>query len=141
LLSYLVNSSLLGDKNQSSSYDVLFGYSTCKFHKSKILPFIPLDNRSIKCFDIIHNDVWGITLIISHAHYKYFMRFIDDYNWFTYMYFLHSKFEVFFILKTFFFYIKTQFSICIMVLRSYLGRECMSHEFHNFLHQKGIVSE
>jgi hypothetical protein len=31
------------------------------------------------------------------------MRFIDDYNWFTYMYFLHSKFEVFFILKTFFF--------------------------------------
>ena len=103
VLSYLVNSSLLGDKNQSSSHDVLFGYSTCKFHKSKILPFIPLDNRSIKCFDIIHNDVWGITLIISHAHYKYFMRFIGDYNWFTYMYFLHSKFEVFFILKTFFF--------------------------------------
>jgi glycosyltransferase involved in cell wall biosynthesis len=56
------------------------------------------------------------------------------------MYFFRSKSEVFSIFKSFFVYIETQFSIGIKVLRSDSGGEYMSHEFHNFLQQKGIVS-
>jgi len=64
--------------------------------------------------------------------------FIDDYNRFTWVYFLHSKSEVFSVFKSFFFPIlRLNF---LLVLRSDLGGEYMSHKFHDFLQQKGIVS-
>ena len=89
---------------------------------------------------MIHSDVWGISPIISHANYKYFVTFIDDYSKYTWIYFLRSKSEVFSVFKTFVAYIETQFSSNIKVLRSDSGGEYMSSEFHDFLQQKGIVS-
>ena len=50
--------------------------STCNLGKSKILPFPMHDTMATKCIDIAHSDVWGITLVISHTHYKYFVTFI-----------------------------------------------------------------
>ena len=90
---------------------------------------------------MIHSDVWGITPVISHANYKYFVTFIDDYSKYTWIYFLRSKSEVCSVFKKFVAYIETQFSSKIKVLRSDSGGEYMSHEFHDFLQQKGIVSE
>lgn len=107
VLSQLLNSGLLGNKTQFSSHDVFFYCSTCKLGKSKTLPFPSHDSRAIKCFDIIHSDVWGPTPIISHANYKYFVTFIDDYSRFTWVYFLRSKSEVFSVFKSFFAYIET----------------------------------
>jgi hypothetical protein len=52
-------------------------------------------SRAEKCFDIVHSDVWGISLVISHARYKYFVTFIDDFSRYTWVYFLQSKSEVF----------------------------------------------
>ena len=57
------------------------------------------------------------------------------------MYFLHSKSAVFYDLKSFFAYVETQFSTGIKVLRSDSGGEYISHEFHDFLQQKGVVSQ
>jgi hypothetical protein len=105
----------LGNKTKFSSHDVLFDCSTCKLGKSKTLPFSSHGSRAIKYFDIIYSDVWGSTPIISHAHYKYFVTFIDYYSRFTWMYFLRSKSEVFSIFKSFFAYIETQFSIGIKI--------------------------
>jgi transposase InsO family protein len=68
------------------------------------------------------------------------VAFIDDYSRFTWVYFLRSKYEVFSVFKSFFAYIETQLSTGIKVLRSDSGGEYMSHEFHDFLQQKGIVS-
>jgi hypothetical protein len=39
-----------------------------------------LQNALILCSDIMHSGVWGISLVISHAQYKYFMTFIDDFS-------------------------------------------------------------
>jgi len=47
--------------------------------------------------------------ITSHANYKYFVTFIDDYSRFTWIYFLHSKDEVFPVFKIFHVHIQTQF--------------------------------
>jgi len=107
VLSRLLNSGLLGNKTQFSSHDVFFYCSTCKLGKSKTLPFPSHGSHATKCFDIIHSDVWGPTPIISHAHYKYFVTFIDDYSRFTWVYFLRSKSEVFYVFKSFFAYIET----------------------------------
>lgn len=85
VLSTLLKSSLLGNKNYDSLY-VNSNCNTCKFGKSKILPFTNNGSHATKCFDVIHSDVWGITPIISHVHYKYFVTFIDDYSRFTWLY-------------------------------------------------------
>jgi hypothetical protein len=111
----------------------------CKLGKSKTLSFSSHGSRAEKCFDIVHSDVWGISLVISHARYKYFVRFIDDFNRYTWVYFLWSKSEVLSVFQTFVAYVKTQFSTGIKILRSDSGGEYMFYEFHDFLHHKGIV--
>ena len=66
--------------NEMKNYalDVILNCSTCKLGKSKNLPFPLHDSISEQCFELIHSDFWGITSVISHSHYKYFVRFIDD---------------------------------------------------------------
>ena len=77
VLRTLFNSGLLGNK-ACSSLDLSFDCTSCKLGKSKVLPFPHPASRASQCFDIIHSDVWGIAPIVSHAHYKYFVTFIDD---------------------------------------------------------------
>lgn len=69
------------------------------------------------------------------------MIFIDDYNQFTWVYFLRTKSKVFSIFKSIFAYIETQFSTLIKVLRSDSSGEYMSHDFLNFLFENGIISQ
>jgi transposase InsO family protein len=98
-------------------------------------------SRASTCFEIIHSDVWGISPVISHAQYRYFVTFINDYSRFTWVYFLRSKADVFSTFQTFVAYVETQFSTYIKILRLDSGREYMSHAFQSFLEQKGILSQ
>ena len=66
VLSTLFKSGSLGNKNSPVSFDC----TTCKLGKSKTLPFSHNASRANHCFDIIHSDVWGISLIVSHAGYN-----------------------------------------------------------------------
>jgi len=113
----------------------------CKLAKSKILPFHSNGHRAAHCFDIIHSDVWGISLVMSHAKYKYFVTFIDDYSRFTWIYFLRSKADVFSTFKKFLAFVENQFHIGIKTLRTDSGGEYISTEFQDFLQQKGIISQ
>ena len=87
VLRTLFNSGLLGNK-ACSSIDLSFDCTSCKLGKSKVLPFPHHASRSSQCFELIHSDVWGIARVVSHAHYKYFVTFIDDFSLFTWVYFL-----------------------------------------------------
>ena len=66
--------------------------------KSKVLPFPHHASRASQCFELIHIDVWGIALVVSHVHYKYFITFIDNFSLFIWVYFLRTKGEVFSVL-------------------------------------------
>jgi hypothetical protein len=140
VLSHMLNSGLLGNKEHISK-NLSFDCSVCKLGKSKTLSFSSHGSRAKKCFDVVHSDVWGISPVISHARYKYFVTFIDDFSRYTWVYFLRSKSEVLSVFQTFVAYVETQFSTGIKILRSDSGGEYMSHEFHDFLHHKGIVSQ
>ena len=94
-----------------------------------------------QCFELIHSDVWGIAPVVSHAHYKYFVTFIDDFSRFTWVYFLRAKGEVFSVFQRFLALLETQFSASFKVLRSDSGGEYMSNEFQVFLQSKGIISQ
>jgi len=141
ILSNLIKRGFLGHKDKGSIHSLSFDCSTCKLGKSKTLPFPTFGSRANTCFEIIHSDVWGIALVISHPQYKYFVTFIDDYSLFTWIYFLRTKAEVFTAFQTFLAYIETQFSTCIKVFRSDNGGEYISHEFQALLQQKGIISQ
>ena len=139
VLSHLLKNGFLS--NKSIIPDSSFHCSVCKLAKSKTLPFRSNAHHADKCFDIIHSDVWGISPILSHAKYKYFVTFIDDYSRFTWIYFLRSKNEVFSMFKTFLAYIENQFHTCIKILRTDSGGEYISAAFQEYLQQKGIISQ
>ena len=82
VLRTLFNSGLLGNK-ACSSIDLSFDCTSCKLGKSKVLPFPHHASRASQCCELIHSDVWGIAPVVSHAHYKYFVTFIDDFSRFT----------------------------------------------------------
>ena len=128
VLRTLFNSGLLGNK-ACSSIDLSFDCTSCKLGKSKVLPFPHHASRASRCFELIHSDVWGIASVVSHAHYKYFVTFIDDFSRFTWVYFLWAKGEVFSVFQRFLTLLETQFSTSIKVLRSDSGGEYMSNEF------------
>jgi hypothetical protein len=100
VLRTLINFGLLGNK-ACSSLDLSFDCTSCKLGKSKVLPFPRHASRASQCFDIILSDVWGIAPVVSHAHYKYFVTFIDGFSRFTWVYFLQAKAEVFSALSVF----------------------------------------
>ena len=104
--------------------------STCNLGKSKILPFHIHDTLGTKCIDIVHSDVWGITPVISHTHYKYFVTFIEYRSQFKGMYLLQSKSEVFNRFKNYLAYIENQFST-----------RNISHKLQIFFQEKGIISQ
>jgi transposase InsO family protein len=136
----MLNFGLLGNKEHVYKY-LPFDCSVCKLGKSKTLLFPSHGSRATKCFDIVHSDVWGISHVVSHARYKYFVTFIDDFSRHTWVYFLRAKSEVLSVFQNFVAYIENQFSTCIRILRSDSGGEYMSHEFHDFVHHKGILSQ
>lgn len=110
VLQYLLNSSLLGNnKNSASISSISLDYASCKLAKSKVLPFPSHGSHASHIFDIIHSAVWEIAPIVSHAHYKYFVTFIDDNSHFTWVYFLRAKSEVFTSFHAFLAFINNQF--------------------------------
>jgi len=50
---------------------------------------------------VFDSHLWGMTHVISHVHYKYFVTFLNDYSCLTQVYFLSSKDEVFSAFKFF----------------------------------------
>ena len=52
-------------------------------HPNSNVSFPSHGSRASKCFEIIYTDVWGVSPVISHAQYKYFVTFIDDFSRFT----------------------------------------------------------
>jgi hypothetical protein len=89
----------LSNTNEFSSLS--FDCAPCKLGKSKSLPFPLQGSCASTCFEIIHSDVCGMSPVLSHAQYRYFMTFIDDYSRFTWVYFLRSKVDVISTFKTF----------------------------------------
>ena len=130
VLSHLFKNGLLGNKNVSNAS---ISCSVCKLAKSKTLPFPSGAYRASTCFEMIHSDVWGMSPVVSHSHYKYFVTFIDDYSRFVWIYFLRSKSEVFSVFKKFLTYVETQFQASVKIFCSDSGGEYMSHKFQEYL--------
>ncbi|RVW89893.1 Retrovirus-related Pol polyprotein from transposon TNT 1-94 [Vitis vinifera] len=138
ILSHVLNSDLPSNKDH---YSLSLECDSCKLGKSKTLPFPLHASRASHCFDLIHSDVWGPSLVSSHEKFKYYVTFIDDHSRFTWVYFLRSKSEVFRTFTEFLAYVDNQFSTSIKTLRTDSGGEYLSTEFQAFLASKGIIHQ
>jgi hypothetical protein len=91
--------------------DVNFSNRGC-IVQDQILPIPSAGSRATNSFEIIHSAVWGISPVISHANYRYFVTFIDYYSRYTWVYFLRHKSEVFSMFKLFLALVNTIFCHC-----------------------------
>ena len=77
----------------SKSMKQLSFCSACKFGKMHQENFPSSLTRTSKPFELVHSDVWGPSHTVSLDGYSYYLHFIDDFTWFTWIFPLKTKFE------------------------------------------------
>ncbi|KAK8936721.1 hypothetical protein KSP39_PZI012567 [Platanthera zijinensis] len=115
----------------------------CQLGKHHRSSFPPKHVRgSTRPFDLIHSDIWGPspTPTVGRGS-SYFVTFIDDLSRNTWVYLLKDRSDLFSVWTSFYLMIKTQFNISIKVLRSDNAKEYISHDFHAFCMQNGIIHQ
>ena len=94
--------------NKSS---VMSHCDVCPLARQIRLPFHASSNRSTRCFDLIHMDVWGPYKVSTHNNMRFFLTLVDDHSRWTWVFLLHLKSDVSTILRQFILMVKTQFDI------------------------------
>ena len=115
---------------------------TCIFARAARLPISkPRISMPTKHFgDEVHTDVWGPSSIPTRQGRCYFASFMDDCTWFTVLFLIQTKDEVFNAYKTFEAWVLTQ-QHCkgVKVLRSDCGSEYLSKAFDAHLAAAGTA--
>ncbi|RDX71652.1 hypothetical protein CR513_48974, partial [Mucuna pruriens] len=117
-----------------------FKCDICQFSKHHRATFSPSNNKSLEPFDLIHSDVWG-PASNSILGAKWFVAFIDDCTYLTWIFLMKHKYEVCQIFVNFFCLVKNQFNKSIKRLWSDNGIEFLNLEFSKFLKDNGVVHE
>ncbi|CAL2271851.1 unnamed protein product [Prunus armeniaca] len=132
---------LIANKSKSGFKDFDFTCDTCILAKSHRVPYPLSTNKCTTPFTLIHSDVWGPSPITAPSGVRWFVTFIDDYTWMTWLYLLTNKNEVFSCFQSFHKQMKTQFNAQIQILRSDNGGEFVNHDFQTYFQQHGILHE
>ena len=97
--------------------------------------------RANKVLELVHSDICGPINPTSNGGKRYFITFIDDYSWKTWVYFLQEKSEAFSTFKSFKMLVEKEASKPIKIFRSDHGGEYTSQEFVNFCENHGIQKQ
>ena len=90
------------------------------------------EHRVAGILELVHSDVCGSMSTVSLSGHEYYVTFIDDYSWKTWIYFLTAKGEVFDRFQEFKSLVENQTGKKIKALRSDNGGEYAGHEFEDF---------
>jgi hypothetical protein len=104
----------------------------CALGKHAKTAFPSSEHRSREILDLIHSDVCGPMTSTSLSGNIYYVSFIDDSSWKTWIYFMKTKDEVFEKFQEFKALVENQTGKKIKVLRSDNGGEYISKEFDTF---------
>lgn len=86
-------------------------------------------NKSTDLFELIHNNVWGPILVLSHSVHKYYIHFLDDYTKFSWYFVLKSRSNILQVFRAFRLQIENLFRRKINFLQSDAVEEFLSHDF------------
>ena len=96
-------------------------------------------NKTTKCFELIHVDVWGPYRVPSSSGAVYFLTIVGDYSRAVWTYLLVAKSEVRKVVERFCKYIDKQFGKSVQMVRSDNGLEFMS--LSTFFVDNGIIHQ
>ena len=119
------------NKNPSS-----FQCEICELAKHHCSPFPLQPSKPSKPFSIIHNDVWGPSIVTTLSRKKWFITFIDDHTRITWVHLLSEKSDVEQVFKKKFNMVQTQFQEKIQVFRSDNGKEYFNKILGKFFEEK-----
>ena len=101
-------------------------------------------NKTSKCFELIHVDVWGPYRVPSSCGAVYFLTVVDDFSRAVWTYLLLAKSEVKRVMQRFCAYAVKQFSKEVEIVRSDNGMEfmCLGEYFRDngIVHQTSCVA-
>jgi transposase InsO family protein len=115
--------------------------NACEFAKHTRTTHPLLGSRSLRCFDIIHSNVWGPSRVVSSSGFRWFVTFIDCYSRVTWLFLMHSKSEVPDCFQNFHKMVETQYGKRVKILRSDNGTEYTNQSMQAFLRSEGIVHQ
>ena len=101
--------------------------------------FFESSNKTTKCFELIHVDVWGPYRVPASSGALYFLTIVDDYSRAVWTYLLTAKSEVRKVVERFCKYSEKQFGKSVQMVRSDSGMEFMC--LSNFFLDNGIVHQ
>lgn len=107
-----------------------------KFSK---LPHTLSTSHALKCFDLIHMDIWRPYKVPCQNKYRFFLTLVDDHSPHTLLYLLQNKSEALSHLQKILEYAKTHFDKTIKSIRSDNALEFTSAACHQFYHKNGIL--
>jgi hypothetical protein len=92
-------------------------------------------------FDLVHSDVWSPTPFISIGGHKYYIIFIDDFSYHTWIYFMKHHTDALFIYKNFSAMIRTHFDTSMLVFHVNSIGEYISDALRQVLTKKGNLAQ
>jgi transposase InsO family protein len=107
----------------------------CQQGKSHQLPYPRSTSVSTRPLNLVFSDVWG-PAPTSVGRHSYYVSFIDDYNKFTWIYFLRHKSEVFSCFHDFQHLVERQFNRKILAVQTDWGGEYQA--LNSFFKRIGI---
>lgn len=111
--------------------------TVCSKAKIHSLPFKPATTRASELLELAHTDIRGPERTESLGGSKYFVTFIDDKTRYTEVIMLKKRSEVTEVFKRYKKRIENETGRKIIRLRIDNGREYLSKEFTNLLHEDG----
>lgn len=103
--------------------------------------YSPSINNKILFIFLRYTVVWGLSPITSFFGFQYFLSFVDDYSWCTWVYLMKTKREVSSIFHTFHRMVQTQFGISIKFLKSDNGGEYISSQLQKYVVEYSIIHQ
>lgn len=113
----------------------------CAIGKNAKKSFPSNNKRSKGILDLVHSDLCGLMSAPSICRCLYYMIFIDDFSYKTWIYFLKSKNEIFNKFRELKELIEKKIGRHTRALRTNNGGDFSSHGFDDFHRGVGIKSE
>jgi len=98
-------------------------------------------SRALKCFNLLHIDIWGPYPHRTYNGSRFFLTIVNDYFRATWVHLLAHKSNTFPLLKAFVSFVKTQFGATVQVIRSDNGMKSKEESALAFYRDKDLLHQ